>query len=162
MKNIFNKKAFTLLEVIIVIYIFSMGILGLSTLVIKNIQLENMNKNGLIASQLAQEGLELVRNQRDSNWLNTGADWFYNVLGDGTYGIDATNNIVNYSGINEAVLKINSEGVYNLSDGVDTKFKRLITASNNGDNISVSCLVQWSERGKDYQYQADTILYNWK
>ena len=35
-----NKKGFTLLEVILVVYIFSMGILGLSTLVIKNIQLE--------------------------------------------------------------------------------------------------------------------------
>jgi hypothetical protein len=129
--------------------------------VIKNIQLENMNKNGLIASQLAQEGLELVRNKRDSNWL-TGADWFNDLIGDGTYGLDAFSNIINYSSIDEAVLRINSEGVYNHSDGDDTKFKRLITASNNSDNISVSCLVQWSERGKDYQYQADTILYNWK
>jgi len=161
MQKIFNKKAFTLLEVIIVIYIFSMGILGLSTLVIKNIQLENMNKNGLIASQLAQEGLELVRNKRDSNWL-TGADWDNGLIGDGTYGIDVTNDIINFSSIDEAVLKINTEGVYNLSDGSDTKFKRLITASNNGDNINVSCLVQWSERGKDYQYQADTLLYDWK
>ena len=59
---------FTLLEVTAVTAILTIALLGISSLVIQNLQAHNYNHNFLIASMLSQEGLELVRNIRDDNW----------------------------------------------------------------------------------------------
>jgi prepilin-type N-terminal cleavage/methylation domain-containing protein len=69
LKIIKNKKAFTLLEIIIVIYIISLGLVGVMSLFLQTIKVQNINKNKLIASQLAQEGIETIRNIRDENWI---------------------------------------------------------------------------------------------
>jgi len=69
-----NKKAFSLLEIIIAMFIISMGVIGVMSLIVSNINLGLFSKNKLIAMNLAQEGIELVRNIRDENWLD-GDNW---------------------------------------------------------------------------------------
>jgi type II secretory pathway pseudopilin PulG len=87
-----NKLGFSILEVVVAILIITIGMIGVSSLVIQNIQAQYINKNILVASGLAQEGLELVRNIRDLNWLKEGNDpandWKRDIVGDGTYAID--------------------------------------------------------------------------
>ena len=160
--KIFNKKGFTILEIVVVIFVFSLGMLGLATMVVQNIQVQYVNKDYLIASQLAQEGLELVRNKRDSNWLAE-TTWSGG-LTSGNYIFDYndyTNN--SYSDINSTpFLKINSSGFYNYTSGTPSIFKRLIETTNDSNSINVKCVVQWNDRGKIYNYEADTVLYNWE
>jgi type II secretory pathway pseudopilin PulG len=75
-----KRKGFALIEVIAVAGIIGMVIVGLVGVAQSSIRAQAVNKNALIASMLAQEGLELVRKVRDENWRN-GRPWTGN--GDG-------------------------------------------------------------------------------
>lgn len=62
------------------VYIIIVGLLSIMSLVVFNIKIENFNNNMLIASNLAREGIEVVRNRRDTNWLQGDAitnSWDY-------------------------------------------------------------------------------------
>ncbi|HTW96998.1 MAG TPA: hypothetical protein VMD74_05070, partial [Candidatus Methylomirabilis sp.] len=164
---------FTLLEIIVVVFIISLGLLAIVSLVTQNIQVEFINKNMLVASQLSQEGLELVRNKRDVNWLRKD-DWQtgtttttnFNILQDGTYTIDYTGTINSApNSINDpaAQLYLNGSGFYNHTSGSPTPFSRLIIASNIGTaSTSITCLVQWKRGTNTYNFAAETALYNWR
>lgn len=68
------KKAFTLPEVIVGISILVLVIMAATSLLVSIIRTNNENVNTIVAYHLAQEGLEGMRNIRDSNWL-LGADF---------------------------------------------------------------------------------------
>ena len=111
----FNSKqeGFSIIEVLFALSILAIGVVGLSSLLIQNIQIQNYTKNKLIASMLAQEGVELLRNIRDQNWIDDndwregtvsgGADDILQVANGNNYiiqeiGIDGSVNIINASG----------------------------------------------------------------
>jgi len=76
MKNIkeINKKkdSFTLIEVLIALIVLSVGILSVIALSSKSYAAISLQKNKLIANNLAREGIELVTNVRNENWLYRG------------------------------------------------------------------------------------------
>jgi len=63
------QKGFTLPEVIVAMAVLVMVIFSATTLVVSIIRSNAENVHTLTAYGLAQEGLEAVRNMRDSNWL---------------------------------------------------------------------------------------------
>lgn len=64
-----KKKGFTLIELVIAIFILSMGIVGIfNAFYMVNI-LTADSTDRLVAIYLAQEGMEITRNIRDTNWL---------------------------------------------------------------------------------------------
>jgi hypothetical protein len=69
MKIFKNIKGETLTETIIAMTIFAVGITLSSTLVASSLRNINTSKNRVIAVNLAREGIEAVRNMRDTNWL---------------------------------------------------------------------------------------------
>lgn len=64
-----------LLELIVAIGIIIAGVVATLTLVISSIQAGRKSADKIIASNLAREGIEIVRNIRDSNWITTGSNW---------------------------------------------------------------------------------------
>lgn len=175
--NIRNTKGgFTILEITVVIFIITIGMMGVLSLVNQNIQVEYVNKNMVIGSQLAQEGLELVRNKRDINWRKE-VDWEHSavpnsaadIIQDGTYAIDytgainATPNDVSAAG---AKLYQDVNGFYtsNSVGTTPTIFSRLITVGDENPlaSTSVTCLVQWKRGTNTYNFSAQTVLYNWR
>src|SRR3989338_10729475 len=85
--KISNNSGISILEVVVAILIITIGLVGFLSLVIQNIRVQYIDKNVLIASGLAQEGLELVRNVRDLNWLTPGNSWDQDIVGN-SYTID--------------------------------------------------------------------------
>lgn len=70
MNNKYNKKkGFTLPELLVAMSVIVLVIFASTNLVISIIRSNTDNINTMIAYGLAQEGLEGVRNIRDSNWL---------------------------------------------------------------------------------------------
>ena len=64
-----NKKAFSIIEILVWMFIFSLWILSVYALIMSSMNLNEYNKNYIIASNLAREQLELMRNIRDSNYV---------------------------------------------------------------------------------------------
>jgi len=73
-KELKNKKGFTLVELIIALGVFSAGIMSAFTLALAGLNTSKDNYARIQAANLAREGLELVRNERDSNWLKIDAN----------------------------------------------------------------------------------------
>jgi prepilin-type N-terminal cleavage/methylation domain-containing protein len=63
------KKGFSLIEVIVAMSVITMVVFAATTLLVSIIRSNSSNINRMIAYGLAQEGLEAVRNIRDSDWL---------------------------------------------------------------------------------------------
>lgn len=159
-----QRNGFSVLEVMIAVAIITMGMIGVLSLVLQNIQVQYVNKNNLIASQLAQEGLELVRNIRDENWLDGNA-YYLGIIEDGTYTIDytfATNDLIDLIDDSGAKLNIDATGFYTHNAGDATPFYRLVTVSDNIDYLEVECKVRWYERNRVHDYIATTLLYDWR
>jgi len=167
-----NNQGFSFLEVITVLGIIVFGMFGITTLVMQNIQVQSINKNNLIASQLAQEGIELVRKVRDTNWIEPGALWYEDIYDD----TDADNDYAIYIKT-DGVVAINNtpdslsdpgakiyykDNFYGHDDsGSPTMFSRLINVSS-GTKISVKSTVRWTKNGVNHDYVAETELYDWR
>ena len=63
------KSGQTIIEVLITLFIISVGLYGAMVLLISNMFLQRSNERNLVAMNLAREALEIVQNKRDSNWL---------------------------------------------------------------------------------------------
>lgn len=79
MKKIFTQlyttsSGFTLLETLFAVIIFSFALVSLMTIAGKGVIATTMARDQLTAEFLAEEGLEVVRNIRDSNYVD-GAAW---------------------------------------------------------------------------------------
>ncbi|MFA6307167.1 MAG: type II secretion system protein [Patescibacteria group bacterium] len=175
MKIIKNNSGISILEVIVAIMIITMGMVGVLSLVVQNVQAQYINKNVLMAAGLAQEGLELVRNIRDLNWLTPGNDWDKDIVGAGadyTYTIDYNGPVINttVNSLNDASarLYVNSNGFYTHTvTASSTNFYRLITVAvvpidATHDYLDVKCTIRWKDGGVNHDYTAETYLYNWK
>ncbi len=160
-----NNLGFTILEVTVVIFIIVLGMVGVLSLATQTIKVANYNKNEFIASQLAQEGVELIRSIRDSNWLISGNSWNTDIT-DGVYAIDyrGRNSISAVSDIDDANAKLFKVGNYYITgSGDDTSFSRTITMLTGGSNdLSVESNVRWQERGDYHYYTVSTVLYDWR
>ncbi|HAU40296.1 MAG: hypothetical protein UV80_C0001G0054 [Candidatus Peregrinibacteria bacterium GW2011_GWF2_43_17] len=64
-----NKKGFTLVEVLIAVAVLATTLTAMATLVIVTMRANQANMNTLQAYYLAEQGIEAMRNTRDSNWL---------------------------------------------------------------------------------------------
>jgi len=69
MQNL-NKSWMSIIEVIVAIFLFTIWLSSIYLVISSSINLNEYGKNQIIASNLAREWLELVKNLRDSNYTN--------------------------------------------------------------------------------------------
>ena len=167
-----NLPAFSLLEIIVVLMIISVGLLGVLNLMVSSSRAQNSNRETLIAYNLAQEALELVRNVRDTNWRE-GAAWNLNITGSPSgekYKVDFRHfQPVPINNIKEATLQMSSSSnqwfyIHDASSS-DSIFRRMITITADDASSSsstVSCLVEWNDRGDTRRFELQTELYDWR
>ncbi len=165
------KKGFSLLEVIVSITVFLAAMIGVIGLLSFNIVNAALLRNRLIAANLAQEGIEVVRNIRDNNFLMqevaTSTPWDLNLSG-GSFRVDyKSQSLLPFSStpLNFHV----SVGLYDYdsvppSDTVVSIFSRSINIQKINDHeIKVEAIVTWKERGKDMPpLSVEDHLFNWK
>ena len=159
------QRGFTLIEVLVAIFIITVGAGGTIALIQKTLSFTSNAALQLRASYLAQEGMEIVRNIRDTNFIKIhkgveGSNW-----DDGLTGCEAgcqadyiQDSLSDYDG---ALLQL-TNGIYSYAPGTDSLFKRRITiAIEESDMMEVSVEVMWEERGRSHSVSAATELYNW-
>lgn len=161
------------MEVIVAIFIITAGVVGVLSLISQTVGSVTISSQRLTAAYLAQEGIEIVRNIRDTNWLEDVAwddglgvsDWEADYddanLTSCPFPCDYENNL--------RFLKIDG-GFYNYISGTGAEFKRKITISREEyppgsgryDKITVTVEVFWQEKGRPHSVPVQENLYNWK
>lgn len=161
-----TKKGFTIIESIVAIFFLTIGIIGISTLISSFFNPLSFTSNRLVAAYLAQEGIEIIRNIRDTNLLEE-ENWD-NGLISGNWEVDYTEiQQLKYcshpcESHNLSYLKIDDNGFYSYREGTQSKFKRLINLQKSGDILEVKVTVFWQEKGRSYQLTAQENFYNWR
>jgi type II secretory pathway pseudopilin PulG len=156
-----NNTGFTLLEIIIAMGIIISILTSALVLITLTVNSTKTSRSKIIAINLSQEGLEIVRNIRDNNWLayrRAASDWKQG-LDPGDYRVQ-----YNSSGLlafSTTPLRIDN-GFYQYDNGTSTLFYRKITIEHIDDNqLRVISEVAWSERGRNQIISVETRLYNW-
>ena len=182
-----NRKGFTLTEVMIGIAILTIAIVSASSLLVGLVNGNKVNLSTLQAYYLAQEGIEGVRNIRDSNWLHN-LDWLgedsialwgealevdglYELnLADGAFNVVPNNNS-NESGVGSLInarpwgLISGGDGSVIYLNGDDSGFKRLIEVKayeGLEDHILVESKVSWEVAGYEKEVVLSEVLTDWK
>lgn len=151
------------------------GLIASMSLVISNLSSITRSYAEFTASQIAIEGIEVVRNIRDSNWLVDGRAWDAGLNGDGT-AIAVFNHAQNTwlldfgpnSMTDESTL-IHREGNFLLQNvvppaGVTLPYRRLITIDSQGTDYKkmITSEVQWDIKGEIRSIMAQEELYDWR
>lgn len=163
------KKGFTIVEVLIAAFIVSVGITGVLIAIQQTMAYIDFLFPRLTAIYLAQEGIEIVKNIRDGNWLEnryTATSWDQGIdVGDRQADYQTTQTLIGYTG----QFLLLDGGFYNYSSGNPTLFKRKIIISDKqdldgdfyADQMRVEVKVGWEAKGY-HEISAEEILYNWR
>lgn len=168
-----KNKGFSLMEVIIAVAVIITALIAAMTLISFSVSAITSSKSKITATNLAQEGLEIVRNIRDSNWVGPdykmrydgGSEDWRNGLGLGDP--DPKQYLVQYNqpGLldwSSTPLQIDSSGFYQYDSGTNTPFYRKIIIEYIGNNqIKVTAEITWQEKGRSQIIQVEDRLYNW-
>ncbi len=153
--NTENKKGFTLIEMVVSVFIIVVAVVGILQVTSKYVQQTKFEKEAYVAALLGQEGIEIIKNIRDVNWITSAATWNTG-LANGDYEVDYDDS--GLAADASRFLYIDSNGFYNYSSGTATIYKRKITLVNGTDKVSITVNVYW--RGHTTTVKED--IYDWK
>ena len=127
-----KNKGFTFIEVVASVFVITLVVAGVFTVIQSTIAHRSLAVSQLQAAYLAQEGIELARNQRDNNWLSS-LDWDFDLI-----------------------------NVDELLDSRLARFTRDIAIGSGGDEeLFVTVTVSWEEKGTAHSFIVQAKLYDW-
>jgi hypothetical protein len=127
-----------LIEIIVAIAIIVTGISGAVTLTYSNLRSNESSITQIIGANLAREGVEVVRNLRDENWLLGSDNWYDGIRPmpmDFNSGILKFTTSTNIWSIEfrttmsplDSNLYLDANGVYSHdNNGVQTQYRRIV------------------------------------
>ncbi|MGB9848015.1 MAG: type IV pilus modification PilV family protein [Minisyncoccia bacterium] len=153
------KNGFSIIEVMVAIGVILVSFIGMLTLINRSLIFHDLAYSRLIASYLAQEGIEIVRNIRDNNILQN-KNWNEG-LSAGTYQVQYDDlSLRPYTG--EPLKLDTANGIYNYDSGALTRYIRQINIDPiSPDHIRVQSIVTWTNRGGSFNIVVEDHLYNW-
>lgn len=126
------NKGFTLLELLTSIVVISIGVLGAYSVVQQMFSLTFVSSHHLTAAYLAQEGIEIARNTRDTNWIERN-DWKSGLVGSsGWENTDISN------------------------------YERRTTITFNDPELEIVVEVRWDIRSDSGEITIQENLYDWR
>jgi len=178
------RQAFSIIEVMIGIFIFSLWLVAIYALLISSLSLSEYNKNAIIASQLAVEQIEIVRNIRDTNyktlrgwdsipWSSSFSQWYYIVENDFSWNQIQITEIWSFvegrdklSDMDAYRLCMNDNGVYTFdctsSNNTQTPFYRYLFIEEIWDStLRLKSKVIWYSRWY-HDYDITTLMTDWR
>ena len=137
-----KNKAFTLIETLVAISIFTMSILGLMSILASSISNTTYAKQKMTATYLAQEGIEYARNKRDNHFLD-GSGW--------SNGRSGFNDLSD----DEITPPVSTDPSFG-------GFRRTVAKSVvNQDETKVTSTVSWTQGSGNYNISFSENLFNW-
>jgi type II secretory pathway pseudopilin PulG len=174
--NLKNNKGFTLLEALVAISILMVAVSAPITIAQKGLSSAVYSKDQMLASYLAQDAIEYIKNQRDYVSINNeGSDWedlsiFVKPINstclNNSCDIDTITGNIRPFVIGSTFLKKDGNKFYGNSLGDDTKFARKIKitlpAVVDGDENEalVTVTVTWGTDPNN-KVEVNTLIYNY-
>lgn len=157
-----NRKGFSMIEAVIAILICGSTFVVFMSVLLPTLKSEFYQRDQIMASNLAQEGIEIMRNVRDNN-LKDKKDAFdppFSTNAEKCYYVD-----YNTSPASRLCTRYFSVGINNSGSGlsIDTKFERNIDVKPNGDALEVVSTVRWKPSGSTTYSEVSLTdkLYPW-
>lgn len=162
-----NKKGFTLTEVMIGITILTLAIVSATNLLVGLLNSNENNLKSLQAYYLAVEGVEAVRNIRDTNWLHNrnwlgaGSDLLWGEKFSVPLNVDEENAYTvgyRFSSVQQGpddasvgtILALENAKPWQISTNIDQPINKVIS----GDNVYYSS----EEAGEDSGFKREIII----
>ncbi len=164
-KNI--KNGFTLVEIMISIFVISVAIIGIFQATTRYIQQTKFEKEGYVAALLGQEAIEIVKNFRDTNWVEEDAGGWESGLTSCSSGCEIDYDDASFtpwSGSGRNLYIENSSKLFKYlaspgANDVKTIYTRKVIMTPSGDDkLSIVVNVYW--KGNTTVVKED--IYNWK
>lgn len=162
------STGFTLIELIIAIAVLSFGVVMVYGSFYDISTATYSISSRFTATYLAQEGLEIIRNIRDTNFINS-QTWSAGLTGSPCntgcqldYKLQNASQLAAYN--DNVFLGLNSDGFYSYDTGsTPTIFKRKITITPiSSDILNVEVLTTWNYKGQVLSFKIEESLYNWR
>jgi Tfp pilus assembly protein PilV len=168
-----NQKGFTLIETLFAVLIFSASLISLMVIAARGISATAGVEQETVAHYLAQEGVEVVRNTRDSNFLSattwdTGfaPDCLAPAVCQVIYSQTSAPTLSTCVGIACTVQKSPIDGSFinSLGSGsIPSPFVREVSVVAVGTvEYQVSSQVKWTSKNIDRTVVLQTILKKWR
>ncbi len=172
----FDSSGFTFLETLAALFVVMVGIASFYALINQTISYTKSSSYTLMAAYLGKEGIEIVKNIRDTNFLiinyatEEGPAWTDGLLGcEGGCQADYTS--TSLQSYTDSYLKTSGTDpsrYLSYAAGTDTLFKRKITITPVGpgpapnyDYLNVLVEITWSEKGRDHSQVVQENLFPW-
>lgn len=162
-----KQRGFTLLESMVAIAVFTVGVSTAVFVITQAISVGSRTRDRIVATHLAQEGVEVVRNIRDRNWLS-GRPWIQGIDGLTNACLQWDSDYNTISCATGSYVTYDSSSMYYVQTTVPGPFSRAITTTfipadtpNPGDLerlrvvSSVTC-------GGSCLISLEEYLYDWK
>ena len=178
-----SSRGFTILETIVAVLILSISITAIVVVAGGGAQKTIHTKDRLIAAYLAQEGVELVRNVRDSAFLSFEDDLSvtarWNAFGelmepcfsegcavsfDNEAAFDGSIPVLITPDVNEHLSFDEVSGRYEYGGDNETMFVRkvrLLETGGDGSSVRVEVSVDYKEGTETRTYTTSEVLFNW-
>jgi len=174
-----------LIEAMVAISVFLIGILGMFNLLNQSLGLNKIVSSRYIASDLAMEGVEVVKNIIDANvaqgkWNDDINNGCYEIAYNSQKLSSLPSKKITDCDLNASINDIKKgltylnfdkkTGIYSYSAGSPTIFKRVVKIKNLPENcspgdcneIKVNSIVTYSIKGGNYEIDVEDHFFNWK
>ncbi|MEK7125069.1 MAG: prepilin-type N-terminal cleavage/methylation domain-containing protein [Patescibacteria group bacterium] len=156
-----SQKGFTLVEVLTALFVLTVGIVPIVAVGFSARRIAVSVEHNLVAAMLAQEGVEVVRAIRDTNWIASAP--FDAGLADGEYEVVWNSTAtMPYAG---RFFSISPVGIYSYGAGTTTKFQRKISLNKGSAidrSLKVTSTVFWNEHQSSKSVAIEDHLFNWR
>lgn len=171
--NLLKKNSGSvLIEAMVGLSLIVMSFTGIVALVSRGFQLNVDALNKFIATNLATEGIEIVKNALDTDLYKATNGWDgTNRVNKGMYEVDYSCDVIDEDpcvyfptgGRSVRFLKRSDSGVYSYEEGtIETPFKRSVVVDVQGDAVLIYSIVEWDNRGTREEVQISNTFMNWR
>ncbi len=159
-----------MIESMVAMSLVLIGLLGILGLILKSMHVDKNVRTQFIASYLASEGVEVVKNIIDTDqalYLQGQATSWNATMQSGSYEVrydTDKDTLVNLGGATSTkpLLFDEASGIYGYGGGNPTVFTRTIRVEGSSNEIAVDSIVGWNEDGREKELKVSDVFTNWR